>query len=178
MKLEDKFFKAFFYPFLSGVILCTFIVITFLGFFTNKTFDKRTGQKIIDFRKNYSKIIINSANILLQKKFLKFQTGLNELAIFYQKVAYDLLNSNKNHNFNNSFLKCVFNLGDDFCDNMPEGTEHMALWILDSETTEENLEEKKDVKYQLIAFSNIIHNLDVILETVKPETQFFFFILT
>ena len=175
MKLEDKFFKAFFYPFLSGVILCTFIVITFLGFFTNKTLDKRTGQKIIDFRKNYSKIIINSANILLQKKFLKFQTGLNELAIFYQKVAYDLMNSNKNHNFNNSFLKCVFNLGDDFCDNMPEGTEHMALWILDSETTEENLEEKKDVKYQLIAFSNIIHNLDVILETVKPETQFFFF---
>ena len=175
MELQEKFFKAFFFPFLTGVILCTLIVIIFLGFFTNNYLNKRTSQNIINLRKNYSKIIINSANILLQKKFLKFQTGLNELALFYQKMANDLLTSNENHAFNNSFLKCVFNLADDFCLNMPNGTEHMALWILDHETTEENLEEKKDVKHQLIAFSSIIHNLDVILETNKPETQFFFF---
>ena len=85
MELQEKFFKAFFFPFLTGVILCTLIVIIFLGFFTNNYLNKRTSQNIINLRKNYSKIIINSANILLQKKFLKFQTGLNELALFYQK---------------------------------------------------------------------------------------------
>ena len=139
MELQEKFFKAFFFSFLIGVILCTLIVIAFLGFFTNNYLNKRTSQNIINLRKNYSKIIINSANILLQKKFLKFQTGLNELALFYQKMANDLMSSNENHTFNNSLLKCVFNLADDFCLNMPNGTEHMALWILDHETTEENL---------------------------------------
>ena len=175
MKLEDKFFKLFFYPFFSSVILSSLIVILFIGLFTNNNYDKKTSQNIINLKKNYSKKIINSANILLTNKFLKFQISLNELALFYEKMANDLIISNKNPPLNNSYLKCVFNLGDEFCHNMPEGTEHMAIWLIDNETTEEKLDENKDAKRQLIAFSYIIKNLDSILETHKPQTNFLFF---
>jgi hypothetical protein len=92
-------------------------------------------------------------------------------------MANKLLISNKNYTLNNAYLKSAFNLADDFCHNMPEGTEHMAIWLLDKETTEEKLEEKKDVKHQLIAFSNIIQNLEAILDTNKPDSQFFFFFI-
>ena len=51
----------------------------------------------------------------------------------------------------------------------------MALWILDKETTEEKLEEKIEVKNELISFSSLIQNLDIILETNKPDTNFYFF---
>ena len=175
MKLENKFFQNFFSPFLSGVILSTLIVLILLGLFTNNYYDKSTSQNIINFRKKYSKIIINSANILITNKFLKFQIGLNEIVIYYQRMANKLLISNKNYTLNNAYLKSAFNLADDFCHNMPEGTEHMAIWLIDKETTEEKLEEKKDVKHQLIAFSNIIQNLEAILDTNKPDSQFFFF---
>ena len=51
MKLENIFFKFFFYPFLSGVFLSTLIVTIFLGFFTDNNLDKRTIENIIDIGK-------------------------------------------------------------------------------------------------------------------------------
>ena len=175
MKLEDKFFKDFFYPFLSGVILSSLTIIIFLGSFINKNYNNETSQDLINFRKNYSKVIINSAISLLTSKFLKFQVSLNELAVFYQKVANEVLNSNKQHIFNNAFLKCVIDFPDDFCSHPQEGTEHWAMWMVDRNYTEKNLDDKIDVKQQLIAFSGIIQNLDAILELFKPATQFLFF---
>ena len=172
MKLEQKLYHVFFFQFLLGIILSSFTVVIFLRFFTNLNYDKRTSQNVIKIRKRNSKIIINSVNILLTSELIKLQTSLNELAIYYQKKAKELINSNKTHSLNNAFIKCVLNLSDDFCNNIPEGTEYMALWILDKETTEEKLEEKIEVKNELISFSSLIQNLDIILETNKPDTNF------
>ena len=44
-----------------------------------------------------------------------------------------------------------------------------AFWLLDNVTTENDLDEKQDVKQQLISLSNIIQNMDVTLETTKPS---------
>ena len=63
MKLENIFFKSFFYPFLSGIILSTIVITIFLGIITNNYFDKRTRKHIIDLEKKNSKININSASI-------------------------------------------------------------------------------------------------------------------
>ena len=175
MKLEQKLYHVFYFQFLLGIILSSFTVIIFLRFFTNLNYDKRTSQNVIKIRKRNSKIIINSVNILLTSELIKLQTSLNELAIYYQKKAKELINSNKTHSLNNAFIKCVLNLSDDFCNNIPDGTEYMALWILDKETTEEKLEEKIEVKNELISFSSLIQNLNTILETNKPDTNFYFF---
>ena len=173
MKLEEKFFKSFFFTFLSGVILSTIIVTIFLGLFTNDNYDKRTNQNIINIRKKYSESIIKSINLLLQTKFLKIQSGMNELILYYQKIANELIKSNKNYPLNNKFLKCLLEIDDD-CETIPEGKEHMAFWVLDPVTTEENLDEKKDVKQELIAFSNTIQNLISFIDANRPDTDYFF----
>ena len=51
MKLEEKFFKSFFFIFLVGVILSTLVVTILLGLFTNDNYDQRTSQNIIIFQK-------------------------------------------------------------------------------------------------------------------------------
>ena len=57
MKLENIFFKLFFFPFLIGVCLSTIVVTLLLGLFTNSTYDTRTIQKIIDLEKKILKLI-------------------------------------------------------------------------------------------------------------------------
>ena len=77
MKLEDKFFKSFFYPFLVGVFLSTLIVTIFLGLFTNNNYDKRTQENVINLEKNKSKINIRSINNLLNAFFFKVSSWFN-----------------------------------------------------------------------------------------------------
>ena len=48
MKLEDIFFKKFFYPFLVGIFLSTLVITIFLGAFTNNNYCKRTGNNVIN----------------------------------------------------------------------------------------------------------------------------------
>ena len=78
MKLEDKFFYSFFYPFLISIFLSSAIVTIFLGIFTNSYNDKRTTSNIWDLEYKISKININSLNEILTSRLLKVQAGLNE----------------------------------------------------------------------------------------------------
>ena len=91
MKLENIFFKSFFYPFLLGIFLTILVIEIFLGIFTNYSIDKHTKQNIINIGKNKSKMNINSAKSALSSFLSKFQAGLNELVMSYQKIAKDLL---------------------------------------------------------------------------------------
>ena len=91
MKLENLFFKYFFSSFLISIILCLLVVIIFLATFTFDKLDKRLRKKIIDLERNYSKIIINSANILTLNYFMKYQADLNEQIIFYKNKANEIL---------------------------------------------------------------------------------------
>ena len=106
MKLEDKFFRSFFYPFLVGIFLSMIIVTILLSKFTNDFFDMRTGKNIVDIEKKYSKININSMNALLTTTLLKIQASLNEQILFYQKLA-NRIDEIANYNIN-EFLRCVY----------------------------------------------------------------------
>ena len=115
MKLEDKFFGEFFYPFLIGICLCMIVVIIFLGFFTNNNFDKRTSQNIINLEKNYSKSNIYSVNALLTMSFLKLQASLNEQILYYQNISNKLLTSKQLHELNTNYLECALNVDKEYC---------------------------------------------------------------
>ena len=95
MKLEEKFFKSFFYPFLICSILSTLIVTTFLGLFTNTNYDKRTNSNIINLETKYSKINIKSVNTILTTILLKIQASLNEQILYYQRIAKKVINTKK-----------------------------------------------------------------------------------
>ena len=55
MKLEEKFFCAFFYPFLVAIVLSTLIITIFLGLFTSDNFFERTCNNIINLEKKKCK---------------------------------------------------------------------------------------------------------------------------
>jgi hypothetical protein len=71
--------------------------------FTNNYYDKRTAQKIIDLEKKYAKININSVSTLLTTTLLKAQASVNELVLFYQKLA-NKTNEITNHTINEFLL--------------------------------------------------------------------------
>ena len=175
MKLENKFFKEFFYVFLLSIFLCTLIVTLLLGFYTNNYYDKRMSKSILSLNKNYSKIILNSMNVIVTTYFLKFQLSLNELILYYQKMADKVLQSQEELILNNEFLKCLLHIDYDFCANFSEKTKKMSYWLLDNYTDDENVKENEDVNKQLITYSKIISNIDSVYEATFNNSFCYYF---
>ena len=177
MKLEDIFFNNFFYQFLVGIILSILVITILLGTSTNNNKNKRIITDVINLEKKYAKIDINSVNVILTTSFQKIQASLNEQILHYQKISKELIHSKETYKFDNTFLKCYITIDEDYCINNIEESAYTAFWLLDSETTEENLddESKKEVKQQLISYSKIIKNIGASLEATKPNADSFYF---
>ena len=173
MKLEKKFFNSFFYTFLIGILLDMIIDTILIYKFTNNYYDKRTAQKIIDLEKKYAKININSVNTLLTTTLLKVQASLNELVLFYQKLA-NKTNEITNHTIS-EFLLNPLEVDEDYLKNNSENLKYKAFWFIDGNTMPNNI--SNYVKSQLIVFSNIIQNVYATIESAKPSVmyQYFFF---
>lgn len=75
MKLEDKLFNSFFYPFLVTIFLCGLVVTGFIAICTNNHIDLKTYTNLINLEKKYSKINIDSANVLITTTLLKLQAN-------------------------------------------------------------------------------------------------------
>ena len=177
MNLEIIFFNNFFYPFLLSVLICSLVITLFLGFFTNNYYEKRTHNNIINLEKKYSKIILNSVEVLLKTSFLKIQASLNEQIIHYQQISKKIIYLKETPELNNTFLKSYINIDPDYCITNEEESFYTSYWLLDNETTEEHLNDdsKKEVKQQLIAYSNMIANIESSLEATKPNAISFYF---
>ena len=169
MKLETKFFNSFFFPFLICVILSTLVLTIFLGLF------KTDNKDIISLRKKYSKIIIESVNVLLTTTFQKVQSSLNEHILLYQNIANKLLESNENYELNIDQMRCALTTSSMQCFFYYEESEHLAIWSLDEVTTEYDIDSNIDAKRQLISFSNIIPNIQANLDTLGSQTYGFSF---
>ena len=175
MKLEDKFFNSFFYPFLISVILSILIVTIILAFFTNNNYSKKTINNIVDLGKKKSKITIKAASIILTTAFQKIQVSLNEQILAYQKTANDLLKLNKNLELNTTFIKSILNIDLFYCFLEPEDEDYSAIWTLDNVTSEDNINSQKEAKYQLITFSKILTNIDSNVKATMPEIYWYSF---
>ena len=135
MKLEEKFFNAFFYPFLVAILLSSLIITTLLGLFTNNNLLEKTYNNIINLEKKNEKLIINSAQDIVTTSIQKVQASLNEQIMFYQRMANKILKSKENYELDTTFLKCSINLDEDYCEDYEEESAYTAIWILDDETT-------------------------------------------
>ena len=174
MKLENLFFKYFFPPFLISMILSLLVLLICLGTFTFDKYDKRLRKKVIDLERNYSKIIMNSANILILNFFMKYQADLNEQIIYYQNKAKEILISEEEEELNTKFLECLITFDTSICDYETEELKN-AFWLLDSFINEDYLDWYTEVKQQLIAYSHIIQNLNAIYESKFPNILAYFF---
>ena len=174
MKLENKFFNSFFYPFLVGVILSMLVVTFFLTKFTNNYFDKRTGKNIVTLEKKYASTNINSINLLLTTTLLKIQASLNEHILFYLKLA-NRIGDITNYEMN-KYLKSYIDLTDEFLEENKNDLKYMALWKKDSITNTNDLENNSPEKLQLIIYSNIIQNIYASMAATKSIADIYYFI--
>ena len=85
MKLEEKFLKAVFLPFFSGIFFCFIIVTYFLFRYSYKCLDRKTYQNILETEQNISHINIMTINNLVTRSLLHAQIILEE--------GYSLFNS-------------------------------------------------------------------------------------
>ena len=160
MKLENKFFNSFFYPFLIGVILSSLIVTIFVLFFTNSFYDKRMTQKIIELESQYAKSKIKLANIKVSSILLKVQASANEQILFYQKMA----NKTKDKDideliYNEKNFKVVYDFTKDFLKKNEKNLTYMGFWYIDDSIEHfDNITDNR-TKKQIISFNHILHNL-------------------
>ena len=174
MKLKDKFFKAFFYPFLLGVLLSMAIVIVFLSVFTNNYLDKRTGENIVELEKKYAKMTINSVNALLSTILLKVQASLNEQVLFYQKLARKVNNLNSLNP--NPFLRSAVDIDDSIYEKEKGNFKYMGFWFIDNYTTKDNFTKDNLEMKQLVVYSNILQNVYATLAATKSLVLSYYFI--
>ena len=113
MKLEDKLFHFFFYPFHIGVILNMFIIIIFSLIFTNNYIDRKTPQNLVNFEKNFAQINLKVIQTSLTSYLLKIQASINEIITSYQTISKKILfNPNAYQNLDDSYFKCALDLND------------------------------------------------------------------
>ena len=114
---------------------------------------------------------------MLKTSLQKIQLGLNELILYYQKMANKIINSSENHEINTTFFKCILDFDDNYCNNISEESTFTAIWYLDQNTSENNLNDisKKDIKNQLIAFSYLIPYIESIYAAAEPEVECYYF---
>ena len=120
MELEQKLFKSFFYPFLIGIILSTLIVSLLLGLYIKSYYDKRAAHIAINAAINYTKMQINSANVILSSMLLKIQAAINEQILFYEKIENQIKDIEDISNltlYDDSF-KSIYDLTDEYYNNL------------------------------------------------------------
>ena len=176
--METIFLKYFFISFLIGIIISTLLVTLLIGIFTNNYYDKTLIQDVINLEKKYAEAKIKSANIKITSLLLKYQVNINELILFYHSIANDLLKDENSYQLESGFLISALSVSFYDCLYYSSFTETMAVWVLDSYANNVNVGNiNKAAEQQLIAFSHLIVNLDVVYQISTPNTYNFFFIL-
>lgn len=176
MKLEDKFFHSFFYPFFIALLSSMIIIILFSTLFTNNYLDRKTSENIIELEKDIAKININTIKISLSTVLLKIQESMNELIMTYQKISkIIILNPELSQNLDDTYLKCGIDLNISEIEENITKLYYMAYWFLDEGITKNELENNSVVKKQLVAFNIIIPNLYNVFSAVNSSFFGFYF---
>ena len=178
MKLEDKFFHSFFYPFFMGLLFNVIIIIITSIIFANNYIDRKTSENMIELEKNNAKINLNTIKISISAFLLKIQVSMNEVISSYQKTAKKIkLNPDLANNLDDKYLKCALDLNDSEIGDNIDDLNYMAYWFLDAGVNKNELNKEKysTVKKQLVAFNNVIPNLFSVFAATNSSSFGFYF---
>ena len=145
--------------------------------------NKGTRINIIELEKNYSKINLNSINIIITTYLLKIQSGLNELINNYQNLANQIILPENNvtidiENINDTFFKAAYDLyvNKTFSDEIYNISELMALWFLDKKTNLNDTKNNIELRRQLKCFSTMMSNIYSTFTSINSNSSNFYFI--
>ena len=169
MKLENKFYSAFFYPFLIGIVLSIIIVAIILSHYSNDYLDKKSAEDIYTIEKKYATVNLNSINLLISNVLLKVQVGLHEQLTFYRNLAAkktklligkNVFNALKvgNETFNSEY-----------------NIDYASIWFVDKNTIDLTVQD--DVLYQQVAiFSQLTQSLYSVYSSLKDVLMSMYFL--
>ena len=170
MKLEDKFFRAFFYPFCFGILASIIIVIAILSYYFNGYLDEATAEGVFEIETKYSKNSIYSANLLLSDLLLKLKLSLDE-QISYLKIAENAINLTEPRE-----IRDIYNVlqTPDNNINLSKRMEYASLWFVDPQTM--NPEDNEDLYNQIFLVSLTTQLMYVGLNSFKGLISKFYYI--
>ena len=147
MKLEEKFFNTFFYPFCFGILASIIIVITLLSYYSNDYLDETTAEGVYQAETKYSRNSIYSANLLLSDLLIKVKLVIDE-QLSYFKIAANSLNLTEPRE-----IKDVYNViqTPENNNNLKERYEYASIWFVDPNTM--NPEDNANIYNQLFLVS-------------------------
>ena len=173
MKLEDKFFGAFFYPFFFGILASITIVITILSHYSKGYLDERTAGDVYEVETTYAKNNIYSANLLLSEFLLKIQVVLEEQLSLFQFAEKNL---NVSEPKETRVIKDVYSAFEDAENNtvLQERLEYATFWFVDPYTKYPNC---SDALYdQIFLVSLCTQSMYIGLNSLKGIITKFYFI--
>ena len=133
MKLEDKFFSTFFYPFFFGIVSSIIIVIIIISYYSKGYLDKTTANDVHEVETKYAKNNIYIANVLLSDLILKVKLVMEE-QIFYLQYAEKALNLSEH--FKNRKIKDVYNIWEtpEINEKLRKRLKYGSFWFVDPNT--------------------------------------------
>ena len=172
MKLENKFYSTFFYPFLIGVVLSIIIVAIILSYYSNNYLDKKSAEDIYTIEKEYAKINLKSINLLIYNVLLKVQVGLHEQLKFYNNTANTILNITDFSKF--SISKNIFNVLN-ISKNNNNNIDYGTIWFVDNKIFE--LKDKSSILFrQVYIVSQLTQSLYSVYFSMKDVLMNIYFL--
>ena len=156
MKLEDKFFSAFFYPFFIGVALSIAIVITILFHYSKGFLDERTASEVYKVETNFANNNIYSVNILITNLLLKIQIAIQEQLSYFKLIEKNIdISSNLSDKKEIKDIYSVFE--DPYSEKIQKRMKYASLWYVDPYT--KNVNDNGILYYQIYIFSLVTQSM-------------------
>ena len=173
MKLEEKFFSTFFYPFLFGIISSIIIVIVILSHYSKGYLDKPTAKDVHEVETKYARNNIYSANLLLSDLLIKVKLVIEEQLSYFELAEKAL---NLSEPIDNRKIKDVYNVWDTPDNNkeLKNRYGYASLWFLDPDTKDPT---KNDALFnQLFLFSLLTQSMYSSIKSLNGLVSAFYFI--
>ena len=163
MRLEDKFFKSFFYLFLIAITISMILVATILFYYSENYIDERTAKDVIHMEKKNANSNIYSMNVLLSNMILKLQVALKEALTLYINLSNETSLFEQDFDLNNSDVYNIYELEKlmkskdaDFMSRL----EFISFWMIDKKIVNFNLMDMNMKKQLLILIGmNFLKNI-------------------
>ena len=167
MRLEDKFFKSFFYLFLIAITISMILVATILFYYSENYIDERTAKDVIHMEKKNANSNIYSMNVLLSNMILKLQVALKEALTLYINLSNETSLFEQDFDLNNSDVYNIYELEKlmkskdaDFMSRL----EFISFWMIDKKIVNFN-QMDMNMKKQLYIFSLLTHSFMTIINS-------------
>ena len=173
MKLEDKFFSTFFYPFFIGIFTSIIIVIVVLAYYSKGFLDETTANDVKEVETKYARNNIYSANLLLSDLLIKIKLVVEEQLSYFQLAEKNL---NLSEPIENRKIKDVYSVFETPENNneLKDRLDYASLWFVDPNIN--NPKENEDLYNQIYLVSLTTQSMYAGQKSLKGLITKFYFI--